>query len=978
MQRRACLPLAGAVFFVFLYAVGLEGKAQAQSVPPTVANVNPNTGPTSGGTSVTITGTNFSGATVVRFGNNAAGSFTVNSATQITATSPAGVGTVDVTVTTEGGTSATSTADQFTYVPAPAPAPTVTNINPNTGPSSGGTSVTITGTNFSGAAAVRFGSNAAGSFTVDSATQITATSPTGVGTVDVTVTTAGGTSATSSGDRFTYGQVGGQVGTTTALSSSQNPSSFGQPVQFAVKVTGLSPTGSVSLFDGGVQIGTGTLAAGTASFSISSLAVGSHSLTAQYSGDPNNAASTSAALIQTVNVPTDSIKLRAMQVAVTPMIAQISGQAIVGAIDQAIDAGFSENPQALTPNGAGFSFQTALGPPAAAPTGSGGNRTEGRVRVSAGGGTQRAVQVTAGSLANGLQGGNGAPPGTRLIDMPVIPLPPGSGMPPIGETSLSSDELVAQFASGTTPQQIGSIVQRFGLTTVAQETIGMLGRTVYTFRIANGQSVREVIRRVEAAGLPVAVQPKYTYRLAQDRNNPNAALGDPAQYIVNKFQFAEVHQITQGDKAVVAVIDSAIDSNQPNLAGTVSDRYDAGCDTSAPHPHGTGMAGAIASHGQLVGVAPQANIIAICAFGGAGQPESSTMNIMKGLDYAIQRGARIVNMSFAGPRDPAIAQALQIAREKGILVIAAAGNNGPKSPPLYPGADPNVIAVTATDESDRLFNGANQGKYITVAAPGVDILVPAPNGAVQFTTGTSVASANVSGVAALLIAYKPSVTPHEIRAILVRTAKHLGSQGINSQFGAGLVDPLKALELVTSYMPEQDGVRRFLASPDASSKYVEDGFSALGYARYDRLGVTKTSRPLAAPSRDWLAWIDVRGGDFNRNTFGSDLKGTQVNAVAGLTREFTADFLVGVLAGYGDFDYSSQAFNGVLKGEGWTAGTYLGWRLTPNLRFDAGGAWSDILVNDASGTAAGNFIGHRWLVTGGFTGTYGWRALLLE
>src|SRR5262249_16421094 len=197
------------------------------------------------------------------------------------------------------------------------------------------------------------------------------------------------------------------------------------------------------------------------------------------------------------------------------------------------------------------------------------------------------------------------------------------------------------------------------------------------------------------------------------------------------------------------------------------------------------------------------------------------------------------------------------------------GNNGPKSPPLYPGADPNVMAITATDASDRLFNGANQGKYNTVAAPGVDILVPAPNGALQFTTGTSVAAANVSGVAALLIARKPSLTPEEIRAILVRTAKHLGYRGINPQFGAGLVDPLKALELVTSYMPEQDGVRRFLASPDASSKYIEDGFSALGYARDDRLGVTKTTRPLAAPSRDWLAWIDVRGGDFNRNTFGS-------------------------------------------------------------------------------------------------------------
>src|SRR5262249_59550933 len=117
MKRGACWRLAGAVFVVLLCAVCLEGEAQAQPAPPAVTNVNPNTGPASGGTSVTITGTNFSGATAVRFGRNAAGSFTVNSATQITATSPAGIGTVDVTVTTEAGTSAISSGDRFTYGP---------------------------------------------------------------------------------------------------------------------------------------------------------------------------------------------------------------------------------------------------------------------------------------------------------------------------------------------------------------------------------------------------------------------------------------------------------------------------------------------------------------------------------------------------------------------------------------------------------------------------------------------------------------------------------------------------------------------------------------------------------------------------------------------------------------------------------------------------------------------------------------------
>jgi subtilisin family serine protease len=335
-------------------------------------------------------------------------------------------------------------------------------------------------------------------------------------------------------------------------------------------------------------------------------------------------------------------------------------------------------------------------------------------------------------------------------------------------------------------------------------------------------------------------------------------------------------------------------------------------------------------------------------------------------------------MSFAGPLDPALSQALQIAREKGILVIAAAGNNGPNSPPLYPGADRNVIAVTATDENDRLFNGANQGKYVTIAAPGVDILVPAPGGGLQFTTGTSVATANLSGVAALLLAGKPSLKPEEIRAILVTTARHLGAGGINPQFGAGLVDPLKALELVVSEKPasEQDGVKRLLASLDAGSERVDDDFSALGYAGKDRT-VTKAPPPVA-PSHDWLAWIDVRGTDFSSNSFDTDLKGTQVNALAGLTRRTAANFLVGVLVGYEHFDYTSQAFNGVLKGDGWTTGAYLGWRFAPNLRFDAAAAWSDIFVNNIAGTAAGDFTGHRWLATGGVTGTYGWQSFVLE
>src|SRR6202008_552814 len=119
-----------------------------------------------------------------------------------------------------------------------------------------------------------------------------------------------------------------------------------------------------------------------------------------------------------------------------------------------------------------------------------------------------------------------------------------------------------------------------------------------------------------------------------------------------------------------------------------------------------------------------------------------------------------------GPTYPPLERALKAAYDKGIVLIAAAGNAGPKSPPLFPGADPNVIAVTATDVNDKLFTGANRGKYVAVAAPGVDILVPAPENTYQLTTGTSVASAEVSGVAALLIERNPNLGPEDGRKIL--------------------------------------------------------------------------------------------------------------------------------------------------------------------------------------------------------------------
>ena len=201
------------------------------SYAPTVTKISPAYGAPGGGTQVTITGTNFTGATAVNFGTTAATTFTVNSDTQITVTSPAGAGLADVTVTTAGGTSATSAADQFNY------APTVTGISPAQGAPTGNTQVIITGTNFTGATAVNFGSTTAASFTVNSDTQITATNPAGAGVVDITVTTAGGTSPASAADQFGYAP------TVTAVSPAQGAVAGGTQVT----ITGTGFTGATAV-----------------------------------------------------------------------------------------------------------------------------------------------------------------------------------------------------------------------------------------------------------------------------------------------------------------------------------------------------------------------------------------------------------------------------------------------------------------------------------------------------------------------------------------------------------------------------------------------------------------------------------------------------------------------------------------------------------------------------------------------------------
>jgi subtilisin family serine protease len=224
-----------------------------------------------------------------------------------------------------------------------------------------------------------------------------------------------------------------------------------------------------------------------------------------------------------------------------------------------------------------------------------------------------------------------------------------------------------------------------------------------------------------------------------------------------------------------------------------------GGDNAQAGDHGTAIAGIIAARGALEGVAPDAELLGVTAFAvtGAAQVETgTTAHIIVGMDWALQNRARILNMSFAGPREALMQRAIAAAVKQDAILVAAAGNGGPDAPPAYPAAYPGVVAVTATDIGDRLYAEANRGAYIDLAAPGVDILAPATGDGHLLRSGTSFAAAHVSGLAALLIERNPAMSAAELLRALTATARDLGPSGWDAMFGAGSADALAAISLI--------------------------------------------------------------------------------------------------------------------------------------------------------------------------------------
>jgi subtilisin family serine protease len=342
------------------------------------------------------------------------------------------------------------------------------------------------------------------------------------------------------------------------------------------------------------------------------------------------------------------------------------------------------------------------------------------------------------------------------------------------------------------------LARRHRLERKQSQLMPLLGGRCELYEVRGNRSLAQVMAALRRDPRVRLVQANFRYRAQAATSSPQAVL---PQYALEKIALPQAHELARGRDVVVAVIDSAIDQTHPDLAGAISLAFDAvGAPDRMVGFHGTAVAGIIRAQGVVAGVAPQASILAVRAFQlrNAGEAaETTSWTLLRAIEWAVENKANVLNLSFVGPKDDTLHLALRSAAARRVIAVAAAGNNGPKAAPVYPAAYPEVIAVTAVDAKDQRYTQANRGSYIAFAAPGVDILAPVESGKHSYLSGTSFATAYVSGIVALLLERNRDLDTGAVVDLMTAGAEDLGPQGRDEDFGLGRVNAyasLKALE----------------------------------------------------------------------------------------------------------------------------------------------------------------------------------------
>lgn len=351
------------------------------------------------------------------------------------------------------------------------------------------------------------------------------------------------------------------------------------------------------------------------------------------------------------------------------------------------------------------------------------------------------------------------------------------------------------------------------------------------------------------------------------------------QWQLDLFDARAAWQVSTGRGVTVAVVDSGVDASHNDLAGQVLPGIDlvdgAGNGQTDPVGHGTTVAGLIAGRNDdnegVVGLAPKAKILPVRVLDEENRYDDALI-VAKGVRWAVDNGAQVVNLSLGGSGDsPALAAALDYAFARDVVVVACTGNLGASAGKQvwYPAREPGVVAVAGLErESDALWSGSITGAETVLSAPATGLSGARPGGFWR-VQGTSFASPLVAAAAALVRSHWPEMSAGDVVNRLINTARDVGPAGRDDQFGFGVVDPVAALNGEVSAVarnPLDDneappGIAGFGAAPgqEQSTQQVPDGSDSVGTAASGRSGHW-AAEPASDPSADSRYGLWVGGG----------------------------------------------------------------------------------------------------------------------
>ncbi|MFC7373182.1 S8 family peptidase [Fictibacillus iocasae] len=375
---------------------------------------------------------------------------------------------------------------------------------------------------------------------------------------------------------------------------------------------------------------------------------------------------------------------------------------------------------------------------------------------------------------------------TAALPLVVSLVSPAAAAKPVEtKKEVAPQEIIVKFKSGTTNSEQNAIHSK------ADGKVKQDGAKFEVVTVTDGD-VEGAIADYKKNSDVEYVEPNYTYHANW---TPNDTYYASYQYAPQKVGAPSAWDITRGSSTTkVAILDTGVDYNHPDLAGKVIKGYDYidnDWDPMDLNDHGTHCAGITAaatnnSRG-IAGMAPNVSIYAVRVLDANGS--GSLSGIANGIYHAADNGAKVISLSLGGPSgSTSLQNAVNYAVSKGAVVVAAAGNES-TSAPSYPAYYSNTIAVAATDSADRLASFSNYGSWVDVAAPGVDILSTVPGGSYAYMSGTSMATPLVAGVAGLLASQ--GRTASNIRAAIENTATQISGTG--TYFSKGRVNAANAV-----------------------------------------------------------------------------------------------------------------------------------------------------------------------------------------